>query len=111
MIGLGEHSLVVGWAINITAGLVLLGAVFAFVRLARGPSLGDRVVSADAISVLSVALAGVLAVASNRRAFIDVAIALALVTFLATVAFAWYMDQRTPKMYRDEIDNPPGEGR
>ena len=105
MIGWGEHPLVVGWAINITAGLILLGVVFAFVRLVKGPSLPDRVVSADAISVLAVALAGVLAVASNRHAFIDVAIALALVAFLATVAFAWYADQRIPKFFWDEIDN------
>lgn len=109
MIGVGEHSLVVGWAINITAGLILLGAVFAFARLVKGPSLPDRVVSADAISILAVALAGVFAVASNRHEFIDVAIALALVAFLATVAFAWYADQRIPQLYRDEADRDKGE--
>ena len=109
MIGVGEHSLVVGWAINITAGLILLGAVFAFARLVKGPSLADRVVSADAISILAVALAGVFAVASNRHEFIDVAIALALVAFLATVAFAWYADQRIPQLYKDEADRADRE--
>lgn len=104
MIGWDGHSLVLAWAINITAGLILLGAIFAFVRLIRGPSLADRVVCADAISVLAVALAGVLAVASRLTSFIDVAIALALVAFLATVAFAWYADQRVPAIFRDEGD-------
>lgn len=110
MIGLGEHSLVIGWAINITAGLILSGAVFAFLRLVRGPSLADRVISADAISVLAVALAGVLAVATNSRAFIDVAIALALVAFLATVAFAWYGNQRVPRSYGEVKRDVEGEG-
>lgn len=95
MIGFGEHPQVVGWAINLTAALIVLGLAFAFARLVRGPTLPDRVMSVDMITVLAVALAGLLAVASGKRAFIDVAIALALVAFLTTVAFAWYADQRT----------------
>ncbi len=90
MIGFGEHPQVVGWAINLTAALIVLGLAFAFARLVRGPTLPDRVMSVDMITVLAVALAGLLAVASGKRAFIDVAIALALVAFLTTVAFAWY---------------------
>ena len=109
MIGMGEHSLIVVWAVNITAGLILLGAVFAFLRLVIGPSLPDRVVSVDVISVLAVALGGVFAIASKRHEFIDVAIALALVAFLATVAFAWYADQRIPKLYKALFDDLDGE--
>ncbi len=108
MIGLAQHSAVVAWATGVTAGLTLLGMVLAFVRLVKGPSLPDRVVSADLITTLSVALAGLFAVASRRREFVDVAVALALVAFLATVAFAWYADRRTPQIGPES--GPPGGG-
>jgi multicomponent Na+:H+ antiporter subunit F len=98
MIGLGEHSEVLNWAIDITAALILLGLVCAFVRLVKGPTLPDRVVSVGVITVLAVAIAGLRAVASADRPSIDVAFALALVAFLATVAFAWYADQRTDQI-------------
>ena len=95
MIGLSGQSLVVEWAVNVSGALVLLGIALAFCRLVKGPTLPDRVVSVDLITILAVALAGLFAVASHRREFIDIAVALALVAFLATVAFAWYADRRT----------------
>ncbi len=101
MIRLIEHSPVLNWAIDITAALVLLGLVCAFVRLVKGPTLPDRVVSVGVIAVLAVAIAGLVAVAIAEAPAIDVAFALALVAFLATVAFAWYADQRT-----DQIPKP-----
>ena len=98
MIGFEGHPLVVAWAINISALLILGGALCALLRLVLGPTMPDRVVSVDAITTLSVALAGLFAVASRRQAFIDVAIALALVAFLATVAFAWFADCRAGQL-------------
>ena len=97
MIGLNGHSVLLNWIIHAAVGLILIGVVLALVRLIKGPSLPDRVVSVDLITILSVALAGILSIASDRREFIDVALALALVAFLATVAFAWTLDQRTRK--------------
>lgn len=110
MSGLAEHSSVLGWAIDITAALILLGLVCAFVRLVKGPSLPDRVVSVDLITVLVVAIVGLFSVASRSAPFIDVAFALALVSFLATVAFAWYADQRTSQIPRDDEPDSEEEG-
>ncbi len=98
MIGLEGHALVVAWAINISGLLILAGALCALIRLVLGPTMPDRVVSLDAITTLSVALTGLFSVASRRPAFIDVAIALALVAFLATVAFAWFAEHRTGQL-------------
>lgn len=89
-----EHSPVLAWAIKVTTGLIVLGLLFSFVRLIKGPTLPDRVVSADLITVLAVAVAGILAISHHDPDFLDVAVALALVAFLATVAFAWYADRR-----------------
>lgn len=90
-------------ATGLTFGLLLLGMGFAFLRLVRGPSLPDRVVALEYIVVLSVAFAAVYAIETERPAFIDVAVTLALALFLTTVAFARYLERRHAPM--------PGERR
>ena len=78
--------------------MIGLSMVLAFVRLVRGPSLPDRVVALDLIAVASAAFITVYAISTGQRVFIDVAIVLALITFLGTVAFAQYVERRA----RDE---------
>ena len=95
MKGVCEHGTLLQWAIEITTVLIVLGLLCAFLRLIKGPSLPDRVVSVDVITILAVAIAGLFAVSSDHQYYVDVAIALALVAFLATVAFAWYVERRT----------------
>ena len=95
------QSQIVAWAVNVTMALTVLGLVLAFVRLIRGPNLPDRVVSVDLITVLAVAIVGLLAITYNEPDFLDIAVALALVAFLATVAFAWYAERTTELLKRD----------
>ena len=97
-----EPSQIVRWAVDVTTVLTVLGLVFSFVRLIRGPSLPDRVVSIDLITVLAVAIAGLLAITHGEPGFLDIAVALALVAFLATVAFAWYAERSTESLNRDK---------
>ena len=101
MTDLGEHSQIVRWAASATTVLTVLGLVFSFVRLIKGPSLPDRVVSIDLITVLAVAVAGLLAVTHSQPDFLDIAVVLALVAFLATVAFAWYAERTAERLNRD----------
>ncbi len=101
MTDLAEHSQIVRWAVDVTTVLTVLGLVFSFVRLIKGPSLPDRVVSIDLITVLAVAIAGLLAITHSEPDFLDIAVVLALVAFLATVAFAWYAERTTELLHRD----------
>jgi multicomponent Na+:H+ antiporter subunit F len=80
---------------NIAFGMVLLSIALGFVRLLRGPSLADRVVALDMMSVLIVAFCGVYAVLVRESAFIDILLVVALIGFLATVALARYAERRT----------------
>lgn len=89
-LGLG----IVGWAAAACLVLVIMGMVLGFVRIMLGPSLPDRVVGLDMLTVLMVAFAAGFAVAVDESAFLDVAIVLALVGFLGTVAFARYAERR-----------------
>lgn len=93
-----------GPAIDITFVLLLAGIALAAIRLVRGPSLPDRVIALDLITILAVAFCALFAIASSQAAFLDVAIALALVAFLATVALARFAERRLQQSGRDARD-------
>ena len=78
------------------AGMILVSLAFAIIRLVRGPTLADRVVALDLMSMLIVAFLTLFALAVGGDAFLDAALALALVAFLATVAFARFIERRDP---------------
>jgi multicomponent Na+:H+ antiporter subunit F len=75
---------------------VMIGValLLVFVRLARGPSLSDRVIALDLMAVLAVSLIAMVAFEADQPIFLDAAIVLALVAFLGTVAFARYLERR-----------------
>ena len=74
---------------------VMVAALFlAFYRLVRGPSLADRVLALDLITTLTVGIIAIYAVITERPVFIRPALVLALISFLATIAFAYYVEQR-----------------
>jgi multicomponent Na+:H+ antiporter subunit F len=82
------------FATQLSLLLILLGLAVAFVRLAIGPSLADRVVALDMMTVTIISFCGVYAVFMDEPSFLDVAIVLALVGFLATVALARYAERQ-----------------
>lgn len=75
-------------ATSLALALLCVGMLGAFVRVLRGPSLADRVVSLDAIAAMIVACAATLAVRSELAVLVDVALVVGLVSFLGTVALA-----------------------
>ncbi|MBL0919868.1 MAG: cation:proton antiporter [Hydrogenophaga sp.] len=78
------------------AALLLAGAVLAAgVRIVRGPAAADRVIALDMLGLIGVAAAGLAALVSGTPAFVDIALGVALVGFLATVAFAGFIARGT----------------
>ena len=64
-----------------------------FIRLAKGPTLPDRVIAIDLIGVLLVCLLVVMAGLTAQQAFLDVAMVVALISFVGTVAYARYIER------------------
>lgn len=77
--------------------LPLLGLAFllSFIRLVQGPSLPDRVVALDLMATIGIGFIAVYAVATDQRIFLDVAVVMALLSFLATIAFAYFVSRRS----------------
>ncbi len=71
-----------------------LTVVMCFLRLLRGPSLPDRIVAVDMLSAVAVGMMAAYAVATEEAIFLDVALVVALITFLGTIGFAYYIDRR-----------------
>jgi multicomponent Na+:H+ antiporter subunit F len=73
--------------------MLALAAALAFLRMLRGPTLPDRVVALDLIGVLIVCVMVAIAAATGEQTYLDVAIVIALVTFVGTVAYARYIER------------------
>lgn len=81
-------------AFYVALPLLGIAVALAFVRLVRGPNLADRVVALDLIATLAIGIIGVYAIAVKQPILLDVALVLALISFLGTVAFAYYIERR-----------------
>lgn len=77
--------------------LLTLALLVATVRIVRGPTLPDRVLGLDLLTTLATGYIGVMAVRTGFMLYVDIAIALSLLAFLATVAFARYILLRGSK--------------
>lgn len=73
-----------------------VAAAITFVRLVKGPTLPDRVIAIDLIGVLLVCLPVLMAGVTAQQAFLDVAMVVALISFVGTVAYARYIERERP---------------
>ena len=78
---------------SIWIALVLLAAAFLLtvLRVVKGPTLPDRVVALDMLVGIVIGFIALIAIRTGFTLYIDIAIALGLVGFLATVAFARFI--------------------
>lgn len=76
--------------------LIMLGLalLLSTVRIIIGPTLGDRVLALDLMTVLAMGFVATIAIRTGLMLYLDIAVALALLGFLATVALARYILSR-----------------
>ena len=79
---------------DVLLGLLAIAMLLAFARLSRGPDLTDRVVALDVITTIGVAMSALYATAHDAPVYLDVAILIALISFVGTIAFAYYLEHR-----------------
>ncbi|THK39655.1 hypothetical protein EHS39_00365 [Ensifer sp. MPMI2T] len=80
-------SAAIGFALVLLSAALLLTVL----RIVRGPTLPDRVLGLDMLVAIAIGLIAVIAIKTGFDLYIDIAIALGLVGFLATVAFARFI--------------------
>jgi len=81
-------------AANISLGILTLAFLLTVLRIVLGPTLPDRVLGLDMLVSVGIGYIAVVAISTGQFLYLDIAISLGLVGFLATVAFARFVLQR-----------------
>lgn len=88
----------------ISIGILAIAFFVICIRVIIGPTLPDRILGLDMLVATGIGFIAVVAVKTGYFLYLDIAIALGLVGFLATVAFARFI------MRRDKPDEASTDG-
>jgi len=72
--------------------ILLLSCFFCLYRILRGPTAPDRIVAIDILGILIVGFCALLGIPTGRGWYIDIGIAWALQSFIATLALSKYLE-------------------
>lgn len=76
----------------VAALIALTGIIIAFVRLIIGPTIADRAVALDGMTIITISLIVYAAYYFNRIIYLDVALVYGLISFIGIVAIARYIE-------------------
>lgn len=74
--------------------ILTLSVLLIFFRFLKGPSISDRVIALDLLITTGIGIIAVYSIIANQSTFLDIAMILALIAFLTTVAFSYYLEKR-----------------
>lgn len=77
--------------------ILTISVILVFIRLFKGPEVVDRVIALDLIITIGIALITVYSIRSQEEILLDVAMIFALIAFLGTIAFSFYLDKQDRK--------------
>ncbi|MBZ0180392.1 MAG: hypothetical protein K8F36_13995 [Melioribacteraceae bacterium] len=77
--------------------VIAISIFIVLLRVIKGPTIEDRIVAFDVLTAIGIAFIAVYAVKSESIKLLDGGLILALLAFLGTVAFAYYLERRTRK--------------
>lgn len=81
--------------INFSLILMVLAFIPCIYRILVGPTIADRVIAVDSITTIIIVMLGVYSYVEQSAFYMDVALVLAIISFIGTVAVAKYIDQGT----------------
>lgn len=74
--------------------ILTLSGILVFIRFLKGPSIADRVISLDLLIIIGLGTIAISSILSDEATYLDVAMVMALIGFLSTVAFSYYLEKR-----------------
>lgn len=74
--------------------IICLAVFFIILRFIKGPQVVDRVVALDLLITVGVAFITLFSIVVNNPMFLEEAMIMALIAFLSTVAFSYYIFKR-----------------
>lgn len=86
-----QVSTVMDIALIIAFVALALGQILSMVRLVMGPSAGDRILALDTMVVNALGLVVVLGIQQGTQVYFEVALLIAMLGFVSTVALARFI--------------------
>ena len=74
--------------------ILAISVLLVFIRLFKGPTVVDRVIALDLIITIGIGIITVYSIRQEQDVLLDVAIILALIAFLGTIAFSYYIEKQ-----------------
>lgn len=71
-----------------------LSTILVFIRFLKGPNIADRVISLDLLVTIGIGSIATYSMLTGQGTFLDIAMVVALIGFLTTVAFSYYLEKR-----------------
>ncbi|RSL31559.1 Na(+)/H(+) antiporter subunit F1 [Salibacterium salarium] len=79
--------------LNTSAVIISVSTLIVLYRVAKGPSMPDRVIALDMIGVNLISLVGVVSLILETTAFLEVMLLLGILAFIGTVAFSKFIEK------------------
>ncbi len=74
--------------------ILMVACFLCLFRIIAGPTAPDRVVAVDILGIVVVGFCAILSVSTGRAWYIDIGIAWALQSFIATLALSKYLEKK-----------------
>jgi len=74
--------------------ILSLSTILVFIRFLKGPTIADRVISFDLLVNVGIGSICIYSILSNQPTFLDIGMIVALIGFLSTAAFSYYLEKR-----------------
>jgi multicomponent Na+:H+ antiporter subunit F len=82
------------FSVLLALGLLSAAFILTVIKVIKGPTLPDRILALDMLAAAALGFIAVIGIKTGYTLYVDIAIALGLVGFLATVAFARFVITR-----------------
>ncbi len=74
--------------------ILAISLLLVFIRLFKGPTTVDRVIALDLLITIGVGMITVYSISTRKPILMDTGMILALIAFLGTIAFSYYLERR-----------------
>lgn len=78
---------------DISITFMVIAIIPCIYRVIKGPTIPDRVIAVDAMTTVIVVILGIYSYIQESAFFMDVALVLAIISFVGTVTISKYLDE------------------
>lgn len=79
--------------LKIALTLFSLTIAISFYRVAKGPSMPDRIVGLDTIGVNLLSMVAIISILFGTKAYLEVILILGILSFIGTIAFSKFLER------------------